>query len=68
MVEAQKAVISVECYCPAIDDIVIMIVEGSVYGNVVQGTVQDCSLNHKNCHARKSPYCKLGKPIMMSVK
>jgi hypothetical protein len=67
MVEAQKTVISVECYCPAIDDMVVLNVEGSVYGNVVQGSVSGCVVA-KNCHARKSPYCKLGKPTMMSVK
>jgi hypothetical protein len=70
MVEARVIAIKVECYCPAAGDMVVLNVVGSVYGNVVQGTVLDCSLIHKICHAhaRKSPYCKLGKPIMMSVR
>jgi hypothetical protein len=71
MVEARVIAVSVECYCPAAGDMVILNVGGSVYGDVVQGTVLDCSLIHyKICRAyvRKSPHCKLGKPTMMSVR
>jgi len=52
-------------WCKAVEDVVTLRVKGSVFGDLINGDVMDCS--RTQCHAKNTPYCWLGKHIQTKL-
>jgi hypothetical protein len=52
-------------WCPAIEETVTLVVFGSVFNNLVNGKAEGCK--RIDCHARRSPYCQIGKRVQAKL-
>jgi hypothetical protein len=55
-------------YCPVVKDVVVLTVNGSIYCNIINGVVVDCSNNEcKNSNKHHSRYCWLNKHVQTAL-
>jgi hypothetical protein len=55
-----------EQWCKAVEDKVILVLKGSVFGDLIKGTIEECK--KADCQARRrSPYCLIGSQIQVKL-